>query len=786
MNAPEFFIREELETYAKLANTRYDGTVGNKNIYNSIKEKLSYLGRESLGSDFEPKYHERPNKQAGKGVYHNWKDYILVGFDHIIPELQLRDGNKANVFLKFVVFFDGGERIPYLGFDIDVNNKQIFKDEFVKKKHDESNEAISIDDLEANYNSWEKLLERIKPLVEKNISIYKEVVDHEKKKLNPSTKEEPKNPTQMNTRKKHPLNQILYGPPGTGKTYQTAQMAVEICGVTAPADDRAKIKERFDELKKEGRVSFVTFHQSFGYEDFIEGIKPIIDDEEQESSGELGYTIEDGVFKRIATKAKDSKVAKIKDKTQSTDERYNAFKNYLKENNIDYVKQKQGKECKIEIVDEGIYSFPRKELEKNKETKWLLKDDQMTGLIEHFKSAEAIKKITKGIRSFNSSIIDPSVAWAVFKAFNEWEVENFGLSEEKESYEDRFEQTYAKLKKHIQKLPEGEYFAFKSAAKGGLFRITDISNDEDIKTEYKGYAKKDEQTEDMKKEIFRSAQSLQKSKLKEYYDKVKRDGAPLDDWDNVKEPDYGYINLANAIIEFEKEIPESENSTEEQNINHVIIIDEINRGNIAEIFGELITLIEPDKRLGEKNALTATLPYSKDDFGVPPNLYIIGTMNTADRSVEALDSALRRRFSFKEVMPDSELLIEVEVAEFSIQTVLETINKRIEKLLDRDHTIGHSYFFKLKSDANKEQTLCDIFNDNIVPLLQEYFYGDYGKIGLVLGSGIVKEQKNENGENLFAGFEYDDKSFLDDKKSYELKKAEPENLSDILNALLNQ
>ena len=185
--------------------------------------------------------------------------------------------------------------------------------------------------------------------------------------------------------------------------------------------------------------------------------------------------------------------------------------------------------------------------------------------------------------------------------------------------------------------------------------------------------------------------------------------------------------------------------------NHVLIIDEINRGNVSSIFGELITLLEEDKRKGNKEEISVELPYSKKPFSVPPNLYIIGTMNTADRSVEALDTALRRRFAFEEVMPKPELLKDVEISGFNVQDLLKTINLRIEALLDRDHTIGHSYFFKVKDAENKEDTLKQVFKDSIIPLLQEYFYGDYSRIGLVLGEGFVK-QAQKTDEKQFAKF----------------------------------
>jgi hypothetical protein len=259
----------------------------------------------------------------------------------------------------------------------------------------------------------------------------------------------------------------------------------------------------------------------------------------------------------------------------------------------------------------------------------------------------------------------------------------------------------------------------------------------------------------------------------------------------------------------------------------VLIIDEINRGNVSQIFGELITLIEEDKRAGEPEAITLKLPYSKDDFTVPENLYIVGTMNTADRSVESLDTALRRRFSFSEMKPDPGMLTPQRILwkflwdneehdwdkpEYKLQEtqlmgfiglsadqhsqlqglwdkmeeeglnenqvsalnaltfingarmdlILSKINKRIEKLLDKDHLIGHSYFI----NVNSVSKLAETFQHKIIPLLEEYFYGDFGKIGLVLGKGFVQELETEE-EGVFAEFEYNTAE-LQERKIYQL------------------
>jgi hypothetical protein len=172
---------------------------------------------------------------------------------------------------------------------------------------------------------------------------------------------------------------------------------------------------------------------------------------------------------------------------------------------------------------------------------------------------------------------------------------------------------------------------------------------------------------------------------------------------------------------------------------YALFIDEVNRGNVASIFGELITLIEDDKRLGEDHVLTATLPYSRDEFGVPSNLYIIGTMNTADRSVEALDTALRRRFTFREMRPDRTRVPKPPGLSIDLKRLFDVINARIARLMDLDHCIGHAYFMEIK-DLN---SLRRAFQNKIIPLLREYFYGNPAKVGMVLGERFVSRQDDK-------------------------------------------
>lgn len=228
--------------------------------------------------------------------------------------------------------------------------------------------------------------------------------------------------------------------------------------------------------------------------------------------------------------------------------------------------------------------------------------------------------------------------------------------------------------------------------------------------------------------------------------------------------------------------------------NFVLIIDEINRGNVSQIFGELITLLEEDKRAGAREALEVILPYSKKPFSVPANLYVIGTMNTADRSVEALDTALRRRFSFMEMSPQEDLItgsVEISGKSYTFSGILRAINARMEVLAGRDHKIGHSYFLDLGDDW---KAYLRVFTEKIIPLLQEYFYGDYSRMCLVLGTGFVSVPQSNPSRTLFAKLPPnsaagDQLSALSEKEIWALTDwtdATEEQFSAALDTLLNQ
>jgi hypothetical protein len=200
---------------------------------------------------------------------------------------------------------------------------------------------------------------------------------------------------------------------------------------------------------------------------------------------------------------------------------------------------------------------------------------------------------------------------------------------------------------------------------------------------------------------------------------------------------------------------------------HVLIIDEINRGNTSRIFGELITLIEDNKRAGRPEQAEVTLPYSNHSFSVPDNLYVIGTMNTADRSLTAIDTALRRRFDFVEMMPAPERLDGKTMLGIDLARILRAMNDRIERLYDREHTIGHAFFMHL-SVSSTIHDLARIFNNKILPLLEEYFFEDWEKISLVLGKSGIYKQKKASGDIVAGGNQvyYRDWDSLNDPETY--------------------
>lgn len=449
-----------------------------------------------------------------------------------------------------------------------------------------------------------------------------------------------------------PLNQILYGPPGTGKTYNTINKALEILGVETQDKSRAELKVKFDEFRQNGQIEFVTFHQSFSYEEFVEGIKPkFINSNEGAESSKMEYEIKSGIFKQICKNALENLENSQKSQEQIKQELdlQELFEAYL-----------ESVELKLNEadIDDPVLKIPNSKMTIRKI--YRLDNGEGRSLFVGVEGAESMQSLTKDI---------------ILR----------------------------------------DYASFKSGV---------IKSYQDIKPKYESQAK--------------------------YHGNA-----------------IYYFEIFKKMAEFEKSYkPQNQAVSEVKLKPYILIIDEINRGNISKILGELITLIEPSKRIGGDEELRVSLPYSANEFdggkgfGVPKNLYIIGTMNTADRSIALLDTALRRRFEFVEMMPEPELLeiIRVENGEINLQMLLEKINARIEFLLDREHTIGHSFFINVNSLSELQQ----VFKNKIIPLLQEYFYDDYAKIDAVLnGNGMIKLKKDSTLEKLF---DTNFKSDLDSEK----------------------
>ena len=419
-----------------------------------------------------------------------------------------------------------------------------------------------------------------------------------------------------------PLNQILYGPPGTGKTYHTIAKAIGIANPNFNIhQDREIVKNEYNRLVESGQIVFTTFHQSMSYEDFVEGIKPEIE-ESEDGEKTVVYEIKKGIFQLICDNAKKPQ--------------FNTK----------------------EIASE--YDF----------------DDAYTQLV-----SDSIQNLDQNKPIF-LPVVTPNLGLHVVGVSGNG---NLILKPQYSEFSKEYTVSYSRAEKLQKAFP-------------------DLSVIKNIDKEFR--------------EVIGGSNSSAY---------------------------WAVINYINDEIKnkqgtsFEKmELPAQP---------HILIIDEINRGNVSQIFGELITLIEESKRLGNSEELKVTLPYSKKEFGVPSNLYIIGTMNTADRSVESLDTALRRRFCFEEMLPNLEVLNDKIIEGIELKKLLLTINKRVEILLDRDHTIGHSYFIDVKT----EQDLRNTFKNNIIPLLQEYFYGDYEKIGMILGEMFFDLPEKYN-KDVFANF----------------------------------
>jgi hypothetical protein len=470
-------------------------------------------------------------------------------------------------------------------------------------------------------------------------------------------------------------NLILYGPPGTGKTYATAWEAVRLClgdDLAAPLrKDRDALMKEYRRLASEGRIEFVTFHQSFSYEDFVEGLRPTTEsalaDEAQSdtvSSGGFSLKAHAGAFKTISERAR------------------------LDTGNASAVRLDRSRPIyKIALGQRGSQEDQIREgLEKSLiHIGW---GGDIDWSNDRFDDFEEIRKEWNAKKDPEASGKDPNIEMT-FAFRSGLQIGDYVVvSDGRDSY-----RAFGKV--------TGEY-EFDSTASFHPHRR---------RVEW----------------IWRDSNGADRASF--YPRNFRRQAAyrlqpDLVDWDALEAVVVGL----NAEHPVEGARP------------HVLVIDEINRANISKVFGELITLLEVDKRLGCENEVRVRLPYSGTSFGVPSNLHIIGTMNTADRSIALLDTALRRRFTFRELMPSTSELEEAMLSKkldarnldgINLSKMLITINERIEYLFDREHQIGHAYFTGCRSRADVE----DVIRYKVIPLLAEYFYEDWSKVAAVLGDG---------------------------------------------------
>jgi 5-methylcytosine-specific restriction protein B len=470
-----------------------------------------------------------------------------------------------------------------------------------------------------------------------------------------------------------PTNLILYGPPGTGKTYNTALEAVTLCdGDTdypASREGRADLMKRYNELVAEKRIGFVTFHQNYDYETFVEGLRPETGEGESSSAG-FRLEARAGIFREICALADQARTRTSPSATVAG------------------------------------YDFAGRRF-------WKMGQGAIGTEDDVYEAAVANSYITLG---WGGTIDWSPEQFATFDAIKaEWLRRN-----PDDPTPSNWTQTWP----------------FRSEMKVGDIVIVPYGN-----TAFRAIA---EVTGDYRFEA--SAEGYYAHRRDVRWLLTLDEPLPLDtilDGNFTMRTLYALpakrVNLPALGRLIAGESNRAVSTADGSNDQFVLIIDEINRANISKVFGELITLIEPDKRLGMPNELTLTLPYSKKrDFGVPANLHIVGTMNTADRSIALLDTALRRRFNFREMAPNPGLLQEAsQRTGIDLVRVLDTINRRIEYLIDREHRIGHAFFIGCETGKQVHAAM----RDKVIPLLQEYFFEDWSRIHAVLGAGFIQEDK---------------------------------------------
>ncbi len=496
-----------------------------------------------------------------------------------------------------------------------------------------------------------------------------------------------------------PLNQILYGPPGTGKTFHAIEAAVKAAEPSFGWDSREELKAEYDRLVSEKRIRFVTFHQSYGYEEFVEGLRTVSNQDNQ-----IEYQIQSGIFKQIC-----------QDATASAINQPSALKPNAKiwKLSIDGVKSSRVRDyCfanNLAAIGWG-------------ETGDMSSEDRSAEEQDYFEGLGALAK--SSVMEFSNRMAEGDIVVCVK---GQWSIQAVGVV----SGDYQFREKGVEDRSDFCHVMPVDWLA--TGLDVNLYELNDNTR-LTLKTCYE----------------------LTRFTSIELYEVLEKSGVKL----------------------------KSYSQADSKRQNYVLVIDEINRGNISKVFGELITLIEPSKRKGKEEALELTLPYSGKPFSVPDNLYIIGTMNTADRSLAMMDTALRRRFDFIEMMPKPELLANTVVDDIDLEELLTVLNERIEILYDREHTLGHAFFMPVKAlvDVGEQEkafsALVSVFQNKIIPLLEEYFFEDWDKIRLVLADNQKEEtlqfvsEKPLNNSKLSAlfGNKHGLNQYGETQKQYILKK----------------
>ncbi len=447
-----------------------------------------------------------------------------------------------------------------------------------------------------------------------------------------------------------PTNLILYGPPGTGKTFATAREAVALCDGVVPASEEA-MRHRYAELVTAGQVRFVTFHQSYAYEDFVEGLRPSTGETEGEGASGAGFQLkpEPGVFRELA---------RIAEQAMQTAEAGEPF----------------------DLTGRDVFKMSL----------------GRAGSEDHiFQAAIDGNYVVLGWGG--------EIDWTPYDSYEavhaRWNQDHPGTNGN--------DANIVQMARFRVNMKEGDVVVI-SYGNSRYRAIGEITGP----YEYVPGDEKDYYHRRRVRWLYIPKEPLSV----DFYD---RPFTMRSCYRLVEQ----YLNREALALN----LPGSGSAETTRPKQFVMICDEINRANISKVFGELITLIEPDKRIGADYELRVTLPYSKHSFGVPSNLHIIGTMNTADRSIALLDTALRRRFDFREMMPDTSIL--PDVPEVDLKALLTRLNERIEYLFDREHQIGHAFFMGCKTRPDVDR----VMRRKVLPLLAEYFHEDWGKIAAALG-----------------------------------------------------